>query len=856
MTMFNGTAGNDSFTGGADDDTAVGNGGDDSLSGNGGNDLLVGNSGADTLGGGIGEDKLYSDDESPAYSLPYYGNPYTPPVLDTGTEVDTLNGGDGSDFIFAGYGDNVDGGADGVSGDYLLISFQGAPSGVTVDFRLTSQTVGGATITGVENISWVDGSNFDDYINVTSHSHTGYSEFTAVFGLGGNDQLVAGYYTGVLDGGDGNDIVDGSGSQYLQAVYGGAGDDTLYTNSNTFGIADGGDGNDTIHAHSETYGGNGNDTIVMSYTYYAGPVSGCAGDDQIDAAAQGNMISGGSGADTINGNSGSDMLGSGDFATYPDTFADDSGLEQDVLAGFGGDDLLAIGYGDSGDGGSGSDTLRLSFAGLTTGITFSTAGIVAGLPFALGGGTIQNIETLEYLRGTEFDDALTLVTQPNLLIVEAGAGNDIVTSQNSSVDVRGGDGDDRFVSGAAGDIFDGGAGTDTIDYSGYATGVNLTLPDIGISVGPGGDQISNAENIFGSTHSDILGGNASGNLLLGHGGNDMLLGAEGNDTLEGGAGNDQLAGGAGDDSLVGGDGADTADYYDATSGVTVNLGITTAQDTGGSGFDTLSGIECLEGSGFADTLTGNGLSNVIEGWGGNDTLHGVGGSDTLFGGDGDDHLDGGLNADALYGEVGNDTLIGSNGYDTLYGGEGADILGGGRANDQLYGGIGDDHLDGGLNPDQLYGESGNDVLIGGNGHDTLFGGEGGDVLKGGRGTDWVEGGAGRDQLYGGLEADTFAFGNGDFGGATTGTADVIHDFSKAEGDLIDLSAVDADTGQSGDQAFAFIGTAAFSRSAGELRYEQSGGNTYVTGDTDGDGTADFMILLGSAHMLTGGDFVI
>ena len=147
MAQFNGTNGNDIFTGGSDNDTAVGNGGDDNLSGGSGNDLLVGNAGADTLNGGDGDDTLYSGDQSPAYSLPYYNNPYTPPVLDTGTDHDVLIGGNGSDTIFAGYGDDVDGGADGSFGDYLFISFLGAPSGVSFDMHLASQMIGGGTIT-------------------------------------------------------------------------------------------------------------------------------------------------------------------------------------------------------------------------------------------------------------------------------------------------------------------------------------------------------------------------------------------------------------------------------------------------------------------------------------------------------------------------------------------------------------------------------------------------------------------------------------------------------------------------------------------------------------------------------------
>ena len=60
----------------------------------------------------------------------------------------------------------------------------------------------------------------------------------------------------------------------------------------------------------------------------------------------------------------------------------------------------------------------------------------------------------------------------------------------------------------------------------------------------------------------------------------------------------------------------------------------------------------------------------------------------------------------------------------------------------------------------------------------------------------------------------------------------------------------------GDQNFSFIGTAAFHNVAGELRYEQINGNTYVTGDRNGDGVADLMIRLDGLHGLVAGDFVL
>lgn len=185
MAKFTGGAGNDVHVGSNGDDTLVGAGGNDHLTGLLGNDLLVGNSGADYLDGGEGNDVLYSDDEAEFLGYPYY----SPNRFDTGTEVDTLLGGAGDDVISGGYGDFLDGG-DGY-GDTLYISFMGATSGVIADFRLNTLTVGGGIITGFEAVAWVQGSNFDDVIYARSGS--GGLTNGPLHGMGGNDQLFAGY---------------------------------------------------------------------------------------------------------------------------------------------------------------------------------------------------------------------------------------------------------------------------------------------------------------------------------------------------------------------------------------------------------------------------------------------------------------------------------------------------------------------------------------------------------------------------------------------------------------------------------------------------------------------------------------
>jgi VCBS repeat-containing protein len=153
--------------------------------------------------------------------------------------------------------------------------------------------------------------------------------------------------------------------------------------------------------------------------------------------------------------------------------------------------------------------------------------------------------------------------------------------------------------------------------------VSITLDTSGALDGTNGDNI-------------LVDGLSGAHTLNGAGGNDILIGNDGNDILNGGNGNDLLVGGSGDDALNGGAGSDTAGYFDAGSGVTVDLSTLIAQNTVGAGSDTLSSIENLIGSRFGDTLTGSSGNNSLIGLEGDDILIGNGGSDTLTGGDGAD----------------------------------------------------------------------------------------------------------------------------------------------------------------------------------------------------------------------------
>jgi len=136
--------------------------------------------------------------------------------------------------------------------------------------------------------------------------------------------------------------------------------------------------------------------------------------------------------------------------------------------------------------------------------------------------------------------------------------------------------------------------------------------------------------LTGTDNDDVLLAGTGDDTLYGGNGHDVLVGGEGNDKLYGGAGDDLLIGGPGNDLLDGGTGNDTASYASATSGVTVNLGVGTQQNSIGAGLDTLSSIENLIGSDYNDTLMGNGVDNQITGGLGNDMLTGGGGSDTFI----------------------------------------------------------------------------------------------------------------------------------------------------------------------------------------------------------------------------------
>jgi Ca2+-binding RTX toxin-like protein len=403
----------------------------------------------------------------------------------------------------------------------------------------------------------------------------------------------------------------------------------------------------------------------------------------------------------------------------------------------------------------------------------------------------------------------------------------------------------------------------------YVTGIN------------GGFTIANGatiENVRTDAGNDTVTGNDAANRLETGAGNDVVNGGGGDDVIVAGAGFDTITGGAGADRFVftsAGDsfsatdptqfdrisdfeqGVDKIDL-DALDGIfvgTANFSGRAGELRYGSfGGDTLIQLDA-DGDGDADfnlMLTGNRVLTI------DDFIGVVPPNLRLVGTSGNDNLVGGVGDDTLIGLAGNDTLNGAGGSDTAdYSGLAdntridldiatAQVVGKGGGSDTL---ISIENLIGGAGANTFYGTAGNNRLDGGAGADVLDGRGGNDVLIGGRGADQVAGRAGSDIFqFNGLDE----VGLGRPGDAKS--YDRIVDFTRGA-DKIDLSRIDAVAG-GGDDAFSFIGSNGFSNKAGELRYSTSSIGTVLAGDVNGDGVADFEILLVNKAIPTVTDFLL
>jgi Ca2+-binding RTX toxin-like protein len=188
--------------------------------------------------------------------------------------------------------------------------------------------------------------------------------------------------------------------------------------------------------------------------------------------------------------------------------------------------------------------------------------------------------------------------------------------------------------------------------------------------------------------------------------------------------------------------------------------------------------------------------------------------------------------------------------------------------------------------DQLYGSNSRNILIGNDGFDFISGNGGDDYIVGGFGHDFLQGGLGRDWLvmdelnWGNLKqtgsnttynySGRFVRDNEQSGNmvsyktvneSTASNPDITDGFVPGD-DLIDLTAIDANTLRSGNQQFNENIVTAFTKKAGQLKVSQftnlvdshnysvsnaDGGyklsGTELQGDVNGDGVADFSVKI-------------
>jgi Ca2+-binding RTX toxin-like protein len=900
-TAFNAGAGNDTVTGGALDDV---------INGDAGNDTLNAGTGVDVLNGGADDDRLIFADINAGESADggtgndtfefaaANGSGHTISASDTQVTVDgttisitnvenyILSGADGNDSLSAnGAGVELfgNGGNDNIFLNSSNIgSSSDGGSGFDILFYFDSDISG--TSRNVDNVITVNaGSLTIDGVTTTA---TNFERFV-ISGLDGNDTISGGNLAESLSGGAGNDTIDGGDGS--DSISGGTGNDTLNgdAGNDTISISDGGDtidggaDNDTLEIQSAL------DTQINIATGVT-DVGGVAG-----TAMNIENVTGGTGNDNIIGDAGNNTL---------------TGLGRiDILRGEGGNDTLIGGDGedvlwdedgrDSIDGGAGAnDLLRfVNVTATTINVDLSTnvydvggnAGSVSGVEKISTSGLTTN----DTVTGTSVNEQFILAA--GIDIVDAGAGNDVVSISDG------------------GDTIDGGLDFDAL--------VVTTNEDVDVVLGTGALQIgTDAASIATGFERVITGG-----------GNDEIIGTAGNDVLESGAGNDRIFALAGtdiilagnDDDLVfvndlagdnadGGAGQDAIQFnfsqsvnFDLATGVATLVGggsggsyqnfeLATIFGPGGAIVSATDGVNNIDVRGTGNTISlldGNdGLNvteggNFVDGGAGNDSIRfdtnedvtidlsagttsilGVAGTITGFEvirtRGGDDTVTGSINGDRIEVHTGADTVNAGDGSDIVFVVDGGDTLDGGSGiNDALFvvstettvvdmaAGtlqIGTDALTnftdfesfvGSTGVDNVTGSAGSDDIQGRDGNDILNGGAGADVIRGEAGDDTIRGGDGNDFMVDGvgLGNDTYIFDIGD-------DFDTIAGFTAGAGvvDVIDI------------QAFGFASFTDVMNAATD-----SGVNVSI--DFDGVGGTDGVLLTGlNKADLVADDFLI
>jgi Ca2+-binding RTX toxin-like protein len=554
------------------------------------------------------------------------------------------------------------------------------------------------------------------------------------------------------------------------------------------------------------------------------------------------------------------------------------------IYGLGSNDVLRGGTkADILDGGAGDD----SMTGLAGNDIYIVDSMTDSVVEAAGGGTDTAVSSAATYTLTTNVENLTLT----------GTGNINGTGNTLSNSITGNDGNNVLNGGSSIDVMNGGAGNDTyiVDVLGdvIVEAANDGTDTVSTSITYSLDALANVENL---TLTGNANRNGTGNML-----DNVITGNIGNNTLN--------AGTAGTDNLIGDTGNDI--YVVNHAGVTVIEGVGAGIDTvQASVTTTLSdNVENLTLTGAAAINgTGNAGNNVIVGNGSENTLNaGNAGSDSLRGGLGNDTyivdhagvtvVETGVGTDTVESSVsftlganvedltltGTDTIngTGNTGANTIIGNDSANTInsGGGAGVDTLIGGGGNDtyivsntdttvveDVGGGNDTVQsstsfsLAGTEIENLTLTGTGNNTATGSTGANVIFGNTGANTITGGADADTLTGGAGKDTFVISAPT--DSSVEASDVITDFASvsavtlAASDRISLTAIDASVTAANNNAFTFIGLAAFTGTEGQLRYENIGAYTFVLGDVNGDAVADFSVQLSGLQTLGVTDFLL
>lgn len=633
-----GTAGPDVLTGSAGDDVIQGLAGNDRLEGLAGNDVLDGDQGLDraiytdatsgiavnmaagTVTGGSGSDTLLNIEGVVGSDL---ADTYDATGFAGDTGVAGTNVGF-NDFEGRGGNDVITGGLNSQGALLTRISYIGAAAAVTVDLSLgtahgtaagDAAGVGTDTLVG-HGFAGVVGSNSDDTL-IGSNNANGTVEVFA--GMGGND---------LINGGGGFDRADywldpATTSGITVNMFAGtvAGDATI--------------GNDTLRSVESVRGTNSAD----SYNAVG------FGGGSTNAGSNGtfNEFVGMGGDDVITGNGNTRVsyinatggvtvdfaagTASGDVSTGHDTFTGVNAVQgsmfDDILRGSNSTASTETFYGGAGndliDGRGGFDLATYNNIYFSTGaITVNmAAGTVTG-DASVGNDTLRSIEAIQ---GTNFNDVY--------VATNFGATGFL----NTSINNVGNNGTFNQFEGLGGNDTITGNGNTRIIYSSATDAVTINL-QAGTATGGnsiGTDTYVGVNSATGSNQNDVY--DATGFTGV------TSAGSFGTFNLfEGLLGNDDITGNG-----------NTRVSYSQASGGGVNVNLSTGLVSGAAGADVIhGGVNSVQGSNQADTLTGSNVSETFFGGGGADTINAGGGNDGITGQGGDDTIDGGAGTDMVF----------------------------------------------------------------------------------------------------------------------------------------------------------------------------------------------------------------